>query len=60
MGYFQFMYDSRVVNCERKLFIRLATDVEIESSPFLPKVAEKVSITTLTLKLCFKIAKTVE
>ena len=56
MGYFQFMYDSKVVNCERKLFIRLATDVEIESSPFLPKV----SITTLTLKLCFKIAKTVE
>ena len=27
MGYFQVRYDSRVVNYERKMFIRLATDV---------------------------------
>ena len=27
MGYFQVRYNSRVVNYERKLFIRMATDV---------------------------------
>ena len=29
MGYFQVRYDSRVVNNERKLFIRLATAVQV-------------------------------
>ena len=27
MGYFQVRYDSRVVNYDRKLFIRLATEI---------------------------------
>ena len=29
MGYFQVRYDSRVVNYDRRVFIRLATDVRI-------------------------------
>ena len=34
MGYFQVMYDSRVVNYEHKLFIRLATDPRCVLSGF--------------------------
>ena len=32
MGYFQVRYDSRVVNYERKLFIRLTTELETQSN----------------------------
>ena len=36
MGYFQVRYDSRVVIYERKMFIRLATDVALMSSVLRP------------------------
>ena len=36
MGYFQVRYDSRIVIYERKMFIRLATDVSL-SKPTLGK-----------------------
>ena len=32
MGYFQVRYDSRVVNYDRRVFIRLATDQSLNSS----------------------------
>ena len=35
MGYFQVSYDSRVVNYDHKMFIRLAT---AESTPVKPEV----------------------
>ena len=35
MGYFQVRYDSRVVNYESKLFIRLATGVDGEKSGYV-------------------------
>ena len=37
MGYFPVRYYSRVVIYERKMFIRLATDVGIKSSQTFPK-----------------------
>ena len=51
MGYFQVRYDSRVVNYDRRDFIRLATDAEIKSCPNFPKVAEKVDIVVFARKL---------
>ena len=37
MGSFSARYDSRVVIYEHKMFIRLATDVEIKSCPIFAK-----------------------
>ena len=38
MGYFQVRYDSRVVNYERRGFIRLATGIVIMGGHSCPKV----------------------
>ena len=35
MGYFQVRYDSRVINYERKMFIRLATGFDLKSTIWL-------------------------
>ena len=47
MGYFQVRYDSRVVNYDRRGFIRLATDIGIKSVQIFQKVAQKVATAVL-------------
>ena len=43
-------YDPRVVIYDRKMFIRLATDVKIKKSSNFPEFARKEQITTFLVK----------
>ena len=49
MGYFQVRYDSRVVNYDRRDFIRLATDVGIKRGAiYFKKIPQKAARAVFT------------
>ena len=49
MGYFQIRYDSRVINYEHKLFIRLATLGHSAKSPITDEQTLKLYLPILSL-----------